>query len=108
MVIATAATTALISNATDEESFTNKALKVLFVVGASILLVGTAVVILLLLDVLDAVEGVFEAGSNFLDDLNPFNDGGGAGIFSNPFISLVLTGPAYILNSAFGRGTKIV
>ena len=94
MVIATAATTALISNATDEESFTNKALKILFVVGASILLVGTAVVILLLLDVLDAV--------------NPFNDGGGGGFFENPFISLILTGPAYLLNSAFGRGTKLV
>jgi hypothetical protein len=108
MVIATAATTALISNATDEESFTNKALKVLFVVGASILLAGTAIVILLLLDVLDAVEGVFEAGTGFLDALNPFNDGGGGGLFSNPFISLVVAGPAYLLNTAFGRGTKIV
>ena len=108
MVIATAATTALISNATDEESFTNKALKVLFVIGAAILLAGTAIVILLLLDVLDAVEGVFEAGSNFLDDLNPFNDGGGGGFFENPLVSLVLTGPAYILNSAFGRSRKIV
>ncbi len=107
MVIATAATSALITSATDEESFTNKALKVLFVVGASILLVGTAVVILLLLDVLDAVEGVFEAGSGFLDALNPFNDGGGGGLIRNPFISLVVAGPTYLLNTAFGRSSKI-
>jgi len=108
MVIATAATSALITSATDEESFTNKALKVLFVVGASILLVGTAVVILLLLDVLDAVEGVFDAGAGFLDALNPFNDSGRANaFFGNPLISLVVAGPTYLLNTAFGRSSKI-
>lgn len=102
MVIATAATSAVLSSATDSESFTNKALKVLFVVGASILLAGTAIVILLLLDVLDAVEGVFEAGAGFLDALNPFNDFG-SGALSNPLIGLVLSGPAYLLSAAFGR-----
>jgi len=98
MVIATAATSAVLSNATDSESFTNKALKVLFVIGAGILLAGTAIIILLLLDVLDVIGGVFEAGSNFLSALNPFN-----GITSNPLIGLMLTGPTYLLNAAFGR-----
>ena len=98
MVIATAATSAVLSNATDSESFTNKALKVLFVIGAGILLAGTGLVILLLLDVLDVVGGVFEAGSTFLGSLNPFK-----GIIRNPVLGLILTGPTYLLNAAFGR-----
>lgn len=98
MVIATAATSAVLSSATDSESFTNKALKVLFVIGGAILLAGTGVVILLLLDVLDVIGGVFDAGSNFLSSLNPFKS-----ITKNPLLGLVLTGPTYLLNAAFGR-----
>ena len=92
MVIATAATTALVSSAQDDESLINKGFKLAVLIGLALAIGVGIFLIYTLSNVLQpAVDLVSSGGGIFTALLNLTPLGG------------ITTGATYLLTSAFGR-----